>query len=88
MLAQPGIQLIINAYDNHGMHLEEHGLAKKQPEYQRLKFDDPDAFVRLETTFFMHEKQHQGFLAEQQAANDARAAKVVRMQKGGKGSGG
>jgi hypothetical protein len=87
MLSQPGIELNVNAYDNHELHLEEHRQAKKQPEFQKLKYMNPEQFVELEATFIMHEEQHKRLLAEQQRLMDARMAKVVQMQKGGRGGG-
>jgi len=83
MISQPGIQLMLNPYDDHGVHLEEHRMQKKQPEYQKLKFQDPESFAALEITFATHERLHQAYLAKEAEAEDARMAKVIQMKKGG-----
>ena len=85
MMAQPGITLIANPYDNHGIHLEQIRIQRKQPEYQRMKMEDPAGFGQMEMTFISHEQQHQAFFAEQQKSEDARMAKMAKMEKGGRG---
>jgi hypothetical protein len=81
---QPGVSYIINPYDNHEVHLAEHRLFKKQPEYQKLKREDPSAFGQLEISFFQHEQLHQKFLAQQREAQMKMAASMEKMKKGGR----
>jgi len=83
MMSQPGVVYLINPYDNHKVHLEEHRMAKKQPEYQDLKREDPGLFAQLEVTFFQHEQMHQKFLNQQVRAQEAELARMMKLQKGG-----
>ena len=83
MLANPGVQFLANSYDDHAHHLEEHRWQKKQPEYQKLKMENMELFLRLELTFKTHESLHQQFLNEQMKAQDERMAKMAKLQKGG-----
>lgn len=82
MQRQPGATYIVNAYDNHGIHVGEHNLARKQPEYQRLKFEDPQAFAMLEATFSTHLKMHQDFIREEMRAQEKRIVRLEQMKKG------
>jgi len=84
MLSNPGVQFLANAYDDHAAHLKEHRWQKKQPEYQKLKFEDPEMFVTLEMTFMTHEQLHQQFLDEQMKAQEERIVRMEKLQKGGK----
>ena len=83
MFSNPGISYIINPYDDHALHLEEHRLARKQPEYQSMKLDDMEKFVQLEITFETHNEQHTKFLAKQMKAQEDRLAKLEGAKKGG-----
>jgi hypothetical protein len=81
ILQNPTVVYLVNTYDDHQIHLEEHHFARKQPEYQMLKFRDPKNFAILEMGFFAHEKQHQKFLEEAMAAMERQA---LRQQGGAK----
>lgn len=81
MLKQPGVVYIVNPYDNHIVHMEEHRMFRKEPEYQKLKISNPPMFSQLEVTFFQHDQMHQKFAAQQRRAQ---LAELARLQKGGK----
>jgi hypothetical protein len=66
MMQNPNIVYIVNSYDNHMIHAEEHNNFRKQPEYQKLKMTDPRNFAVLEATFMQHTAQHQKFIAQMQ----------------------
>jgi len=66
------------------VHLEEHRMQQKQPEYQRIKLENFAIFSQREMSFAKHNEQHQKFLAQQMAAQDKRMAKVVELRKGAK----
>jgi len=68
-------KLMINAYDNHGLHIKEHNLFRKSRDFQKIKLENPQMFMELEMLFEGHVSQHQSFLNEQikamrEAAND------------------
>jgi hypothetical protein len=91
MKSVPNVQYLVNSYDNHSIHTEEHRMERKQPEYQRLKYENPKAFTLLETCFIRHEAQHNKFLQEEQAAqmkNLQMQMEMQRQMKGGGASGG
>lgn len=83
MIAQPNVVFMVNQYDNHGVHIEEHNYFRKQPEYQKIKRENPKAFAMLEAVFMQHLKQHQDILAEQMRAQEERMARMKRLEKGG-----
>jgi hypothetical protein len=66
MVQNPNIVYIVNGYDNHLVHAEEHNIFRKQPEYQKLKMTDPKTFMTLEATFMQHMNMHQKFIAQMQ----------------------
>jgi hypothetical protein len=78
IMTAPGTKLVVNDYDDHQIHLEEHHLERKEAEYQKLKFENPTKFVEVETGFIQHEVQHQQFLEE---AMQAQEAAIIRQQK-------
>ena len=82
MMQNPEVSFIVNPYDNHQIHLEEHRMHKKQPEYQRVKMEDQQLFVTREVGFMGHERQHEEFLAKQRAAEMAEMAKMEKFRKG------
>lgn len=84
MSKHPEIDYLVNAYDNHEVHLEEHRMFQKQPEFQRLKLQNPDQFLVLTKTFMKHEAQHHKYLAEQRDAAMKEAAQMQDLMKGGK----
>lgn len=86
MFSHPGISYMINQYDDHAIHLEQHRLFRKTSRYQDLKMDNYEQFVSLEATFQEHELQHRKFLAEAQAAQ-LKQMMMLEEAKGGKGGG-
>lgn len=82
MLEMPQVEFLVNPYDNHAIHIEEHRMAQKQPEYQRLKIENIEVFVAREISFKKHNDHHQQFLAQQQAAQQREMAKVIELRKG------
>ena len=84
MVTNPGIKLIVNAYDNHAIHIEVHRKDSKQPEWQKIKLEDPNKFMGLEVTKLQHTMQHEKFLAEEQKAEEARMVRMAELQKRGR----
>jgi len=80
----PDIDFLVNPYDDHAVHLEDHRMHQKQPEYQRTKLEDFELFTKREMAFQKHNAPHQEFLAKQMAEQDRRMAKMEAMQKGAK----
>jgi len=79
IMQNPTVVYLVNTYDDHQVHLEEHHYARKQPEYQMLKFENPKNFAILEVGFTAHERMHQRFLEEVMAAMERQA---MRQQGG------
>jgi len=66
LLADPeGSVYLINDYDNHEIHAKEHNHFRKKIEYQRLKTDNPEMFMSIETRFMEHLAMHQQFIDQQ-----------------------
>ena len=85
-LKQRGVdRYLINEYDNHGVHIREHNKFRKMIEFQRLKVEDPEAFMELERILTEHVGMHQKFLAEEQRKQMEAQAEYEKMVKGGKG---
>lgn len=82
ILRNPSVVYLVNTYDNHTVHMEEHHYARKQPDYQKLKMTNPKQFGMLEAGFTQHESVHQKFLEEQVEAMQRQA--IVMQGKGGK----
>lgn len=81
IMQNPTVVYLVNTYDNHQVHMEEHHYARKQPEYQKLKMTNPKQFGMIEAGFMNHENMHQKFLSEQLKAMEEQQ---LRMQgKGG-----
>lgn len=72
---------LVNAYDNHGLHLREHNHFRKSMEYQRIKVRNPEAFAALEAKFERHVGMHRRFLQEQQEAQMRQQAEMERLLK-------
>lgn len=62
------IQLMVNAYDDHQIHLREHTHHRKQMEYQRVKIENEAAFAAMEASFTFHIQQHEVLFAQAQQA--------------------
>ena len=73
--------LLVNDYDNHGLHILEHNHWRKSRDYQNLKLQAPEAYQQLEILVTNHVMQHVRFFQEQQEAQ-------LRLLEGGKGNGG
>jgi hypothetical protein len=86
-MEQPKVTYIVNPYDDHVVHMEEHRMQQKQPEYQRAKLEDFETFTLREVAFMEHNKQHSAFYAQEMAAQERRMAKVIEMRKGAGGGG-
>ena len=56
--------LTVNAYDNHGVHANEHNHHRKKSEYQKLKLKNPKLFMLIDTAMTAHLQQHQRFIEE------------------------
>jgi hypothetical protein len=92
VLADPEVsQSIVNAYDNHMVHIEEHNKYRNSLDYQRLKVENNEMFVQLEIKFVAHNAKHQTFLKEQQEQQlqqRARFEALVKQTKKGGNTGG
>jgi hypothetical protein len=81
IMEQPSIEFMVNPYDDHATHLEEHRMAQKQPEYQRLKIENIEVFVAREVAFQKHNEMHSKFYAEQMNAQKKEMAEVIELKK-------
>jgi len=73
------IDLNINTYDNHMVHLKELNIFRKSMDYQKLKFTDPKGFGEIEIRFLQHEQLHRTFIQEMMEAQQRR----LENEKGG-----
>jgi hypothetical protein len=73
--------MLVNAYDNHGIHLKEHNHFRKSMDYQRIKAQDFRLFMVLEQRFNKHIMAHQKFF-------EAERAKLIEEQRLLEGKGG
>ena len=71
-----GDQLLINSYDNHGVHLQEHNHYRKSMEYQKVKMSNPQKFAMIEKNFTLHQQQHQSFIEAQRQAMIEEQSKI------------
>ncbi len=74
-----GAQLLVNDYDDHGVHFEIHNSDRKKIDYQKIKFVDPKKFVELEASFNLHQSGHLKAINEQRE----RMLREQAMMKGG-----
>ena len=58
------IDLNINNYDNHIVHLKELNLFRKSMDFQKLKLTDVKQFIAIEAKFTKHGLMHQEFINE------------------------
>ena len=58
--------LIINSYDNDGVHLKEHNNYRKTLEYQQRKVRGGDEFILIDQRFELHVSEHMKRLIERQ----------------------
>jgi len=66
------MELNVNTYDNHMIHLKELNIFRKSMDYQKVKLEDPKAFGDTELRFFKHEQLHQTFIREMMEAQQRR----------------
>jgi len=82
----------VNEYDNHGLHLKGHNEFRRNLRYQRLKLENPEVFMYLETKFMEHTLNHQAYLQAQQDQMIQRQAQLQSymeaFKEGGEKSGG
>ena len=75
----------VNAYDNHAIHMQEHNHFRKTLDYQKVKLNNPKAFMEMEAIFETHTMQHQIFLKQLEVQMIERQQAIEG--KGGKSSG-
>ena len=86
-MANPeGSVYLINDYDNHQIHVKEHNHYRKKIEYQRVKTDNPEMFMSIETRFMEHLQMHQTFVDQQIAQMMQRESQM--NNKGGESNAG
>uniref|UniRef100_A0A6M3L9G5 Putative portal protein n=1 Tax=viral metagenome TaxID=1070528 RepID=A0A6M3L9G5_9ZZZZ len=65
LLRSNGVQQLVNAYDNHAIHIEIHTNFMKSVGYQKLKMENPSAFAERDMMFQEHLGFHQDALEAQ-----------------------
>lgn len=83
LLAQPGVALMPNMYDDHSVHLREHRRFKKSRLYQKLKQEDYKRSLMVDLTFQSHEAVHQKFLEEALQKQERKIINLERRKKEG-----
>lgn len=74
-----GMQIPVNSYDNHQIHLEEIDRVRKSVRYHKLKEQDPNAFVKVDIIFTLHRQGHVKFLN----AELKKQMQLMAVQQGG-----
>ena len=74
--------LKVNQYDNHAIHMQEHNHFRKTLDYQKVKMQNPKAFMELELIFETHAMQHQAFLKQIEEQMIQRQAALENAKKG------
>jgi len=74
--------LKVNQYDNHSIHMQEHNHFRKTLDYQKVKLQNPKAFMELELIFETHAMQHQLFLKQLEEQMIQRQAMLENAKKG------
>ena len=77
LLAQPGVVLPSNDYDNDGVHLQIHKNFRKGRTYQKVREQDAKAALILDATFQTHEAFHMKALEEKMKMQE----KVVNLNE-------
>ena len=77
LLAQPGVVLASNDYDNDGVHLHIHKSFRKGRTYQKVKEGNPEEGLVLDATFQTHEAFHIKALEEKMKMQE----KVVNLNE-------
>jgi len=62
--SQPGSRIVVNQYDNHPVHYGSHTLFEKSREVQRLKIENPRAFLIFSADMGYHKAMHQKFMQQ------------------------
>lgn len=83
LLQSDGTDYLVNLYDDHGIHIEEHTAFMKSLAFQKIKGDNPSLFQQLNQIFEEHLNKHRGFFAEQRQAELEQVAKAQALAKGG-----
>ena len=73
-------KFLVNDYDNHMLHMEEHNKFRKGMDFQKIKMKDPKRFLELDTIMKGHIMFHQKLFAVQ--------LKTQMQVTGGAGEGG
>ncbi len=77
LLAQPGVVLPSNDYDNDAVHLQLHRSFRKGRTYQKVKEKNPEEGLVLDATFQTHEAFHMKALEEKMQMQE----KVVNLNE-------
>jgi hypothetical protein len=72
----------VNQYDNHSIHMQEHNHFRKSLDFQKVKLQNPKAFMELELIFETHAIQHQEFLKAMEQQMIQRQAMLENAKKG------
>jgi hypothetical protein len=72
----------VNQYDNHSIHMQEHNHFRKTLDFQKVKLQNPKAFMELELLFETHAMQHQEFLKAMEQQMIQRQAMLEQAKKG------
>lgn len=83
LLQGGGTHVLVNAYDNHAIHMEEHDNFQKSIKFQRIKVENPSLFEELDLIFESHKQFHRDFLRQEQQAMMEQQAKFETLRKGG-----
>jgi len=83
LLEDPNVDMyLVNDYDNHEIHAQEHNLRRKSMEYQKVKVENPQLFMQIDSKFSKHIGMHQKFIAD--ARRQALEEQMMLTGKGGK----
>lgn len=73
---------MVNEYDGHAIHLEEHSKFLKGLEIQKLRLENPQLFLAIQRKAMEHMAQHRQYLQEAQEAQLEAQARFERAKKG------
>lgn len=57
--------LVVNSYDNHAVHVDEHQRIRKSVRFQKIKVENPQVFMEYDYLIEVHCQQHQMFIQEE-----------------------
>lgn len=75
----------VNQYDNHALHMQEHNHFRKSLDFQKIKQQDPKAFMEMEVIFETHAMQHQEFIKQLEQQMMQRQVMMEKLMKGESG---